>query len=68
MKTTKLSKSESLAAADRHRARGWLAALVLLLVCGSAWGQVNSGSTGADGAFNPHDEPGGGIERPPGRQ
>ena len=53
MKTTELSKSESLAAADHHSARGWFAALALLLVCASARGQVNSGSTGADGAFNP---------------
>ena len=53
MKTTELSKSESLAAADHHSARGWFAALALLLVCGSARGQVHSGSTGADGAFNP---------------
>ena len=53
MKTTELSKSESLAATEHHSARAWFAALVLLLMCASARGQVNSGSTGADGAFNP---------------
>ena len=53
MKTTKLSKSESLAATEHHSARDWFAALALLLVCASARGQVHSGSTGADGAFNP---------------
>ncbi|GDY22604.1 hypothetical protein LBMAG56_39510 [Verrucomicrobiota bacterium] len=53
MKTTLLSGSDSLAAAGRRVARVWIAALVLLLVCVSARGQVNSGSTGADGAFNP---------------
>ena len=40
MTTTELSRSESLAAVNPHSARGWFAALVLLLVCGSARGQV----------------------------
>ena len=53
MTTTKLSQSERLAGADHHTARGWFTALVLLLMPLAARGQVNSGSTGTDGAFNP---------------